>query len=158
MRKPVLLIFLTLVLIACQNESYVFNEYKTLGGEWSASDTLHFKVNAQDTIHANDLFFSVRASRKYPYNNIFIIAELNFPNGKTLVDTLEYEMAYPDGRLMGNGHSIKESLLWYKQQVRFSEPGTYIIRLRQATRKASETEGDQILIGIEQIGLAIEKK
>ncbi len=158
MRKQVLLISFIFGLIACQNDNtYVFNEYKSLGGNWSASDTLKFEINTTDTIHAHHLFFSVRATQKYPYNNIFVIAELGFPNGKTLVDTLEYDMAYPDGSLMGQGGSIKESLLWYKQNVRFLESGKYSILLRQATRKANQAEGDQQLEGIEQIGLAIEK-
>lgn len=157
MRKQVVLISLFFVLISCQNDNYVFSEYKSLAGYWKATDTLKFVVNTKDTIHTNHLFFSVRASQKYPYNNIFLIAELDFPNGKTLVDTLEYDMAYSDGRLMGRGNSIKESFLWYKQNVRFTEPGYYTIKLRQANRKATETTVDQELAGIEQIGLVIEK-
>lgn len=158
MRKQILLVFLLFALVSCQNETYVFSEYKTLGGTWKASDTLHFELAAKDTIALNNLYFHIRATQKYPYNNIFIIATLNFPNGKTLVDTLEYDMAFPDGKLMGSGGSIKESLLWYKQNVQFLEEGTYQISLRQANRKASETDADQDLEGIEEVGLAIEKK
>lgn len=144
--------------MACHNETYVFSEYKHTGGKWNANDTLQFKVNVKDTVTENNLFFHIRATQKYPYNNIFVIAELSFPNGKTLVDTLEYDMAYPDGTLMGSGSNIKESVLWYKQNVRFVENGAYTVNLRQATRKASETVIKQELEGIEEIGLAIEKK
>jgi len=45
----------------------------------------------------------VRNNNEYPYNNLFLIVSLNQPGGKVLVDTLEYQMAYPDGSLMGTG-------------------------------------------------------
>jgi hypothetical protein len=42
---------------------------------------------------------------------------LELPNGYTKVDTLEYQMADPDGALLGDGFSdIKESK-FYKENV-----------------------------------------
>jgi hypothetical protein len=42
------------------------------------------------------------------------------PNGYTKVDTLEYQMAEPDGTLLGNGFTdIKESKLFFKENVKF---------------------------------------
>jgi hypothetical protein len=44
------------------------------------------------------------------------------PNGYTKVDTLEYQMAEPDGTLLGNGFTdIKESKLFFKENVKFRE-------------------------------------
>lgn len=49
------------------------------------------------------MFLNVRNNNEYPYNNLFLIVSLNQPDGKVLVDTLEYQMANPDGTLMGTG-------------------------------------------------------
>jgi hypothetical protein len=43
------------------------------------------------------------------------------PNGYTKVDTLEYQMAEPDGTLLGNGFTdIKESAV-FKENVKSGE-------------------------------------
>lgn len=83
---------------------------------------------------------------------------MNFPNGKVIVDTLEYKMAYPNGKWMGNGFSdIKENKLWYKENVQFSEIGTYQINIRHAMRQNGEVEGIDDLQGITEVGFSIEK-
>ena len=157
MRSFFLLALVLLSLVSCNHDPSYFYEYKALNGNWKNTDTLSFQINVDDTLAVNNLFFHLRATQKYPYNNIFLIAEFQFPKGKTIVDTLEYEMAYPDGYLMGSGGSIKESKLWYKQNVRFIEEGEYQIKLRHSTRNANEIEGDEVLKGIEEVGFSIEK-
>jgi gliding motility-associated lipoprotein GldH len=82
---------------------------------------------------------------------------MQFPYGKVVEDTLEYEMAFKNGKLMGEGFgNLKYNKLWYKENVKFSEPGTYKIKIRHAMREAGETEPLTKLKGVEEIGFSYE--
>lgn len=112
-----------------------------------------------DSIQPHNLFVTIRNDNRYPYSNIFLITEMQFPEGKILTDTLEYEMAAPDGSWLGDGFGdIKESKLWYREGVRFRESGTYTFTIRHASRKNGNVTGDARLEGITEVGLRIEKQ
>jgi gliding motility-associated lipoprotein GldH len=82
---------------------------------------------------------------------------LELPNGYTKVDTLEYQMADPDGALLGDGFSdIKESKLYYKENVKFR--GQYKVNIKQAVRENGKIPGVTSLEGITDVGLRIEKR
>src|SRR5690606_24943597 len=104
-----------------------------------------------------NLFINIRNTNDYKFSNLFLIAEMNFPNGKTITDTLEYQMAKPDGTLMGHGFTdIKENKLWYKEAVRFDEIGEYTIRIQHAMRNNGDVNGVDNLEGITDFGFRIE--
>ena len=119
-------------------------------------------MTAPDTLDSYNLFINVRVNNAYKYNNLFLIAEMNFPHGKTLTDTLEYKMATPDGALLGKGFSdIKESKLWYKgynESFKFNEVGNFTISLQQAMRQNGEINGVEHLEGVTEVGFRVEKK
>ena len=89
---------------------------------------------------------------------MFLIVQLQQPGTKlTKVDTLEYQMANPDGSLMGDGFTdIKESKLWYKENVKFPKAGKYTITIQQAVRKSGEVPGVEELDGVTDLGFRIE--
>lgn len=154
--KLLLFVGFCMGLVSCQ-EDLVFSEYKNFDGGWPKTDTLVFDFEAPDTIQPYDLFFVTRVNQDYEFNNLYLIANISFPNGKQIGDTLEYEMAYPDGELMGTGlGSVKESKLWYKSNVVFTEPGTYDIELVQAMRKFGKIEALDTLKGIMDFGIHLE--
>ncbi len=89
---------------------------------------------------------------------MFLIVKLESPSGLIKVDTLEYQMAYPDGNLqgelIGNGFSdIKESKLWYKENMIFPKTGKYKVSIQQAVRQTGKVKGVEKLEGITEIGL-----
>ena len=66
--------------------------------------------------------------------------------------------ARPDGSWLGTGiGSVKESKLWYKEGVRFFEPGSYSLRVEHAMRNNGEVQGVSTLPGITEVGYSIEK-
>ena len=66
-------------------------------------------------------------------------------------------MAAPDGSWLGTGFGdVKENKLWYKKNVRFTEPGEYEVRIKQAMRKNGEVDGIDNLKGITDVGFRIE--
>lgn len=149
-------IVVTLLLTSCDSNR-VFDEYVSVG-TWDKNTALTFKFQQPDTINKYNLFMNVRNTNEYEFQNLFLIVNMNFPNGNVVSDTLEYEMAAPNGKWLGTGIGIKESKLWYKPNVRFPYEGTYEIKIQQAMRKINEPKGIQSLKGISEVGFRIEKQ
>ncbi len=148
-----------LLLLASCDEKRVFDEYKELDG-WNKDSVLTFNYESADTTQLYNMFVTTRTNNSYPYSNIFLIVQMEEPGNKRIqADTLEYQMANPDGTLMGSGFSdVKESKLWYKENIRLPKKGKYKFSIQQAVRKANEIPGVQKLEGVTEVGLRIEKK
>lgn len=156
-KNIILLLSPFLFLVSCDNNR-VFDQYKSLPNQWARDSVVTFTVQDLDTLKPYDLFINIRNTDLYRYSNLYLVAAMNFPNGKVIQDTLEYEMAYPDGEWMGVGFSeSKASKLMYKKDVQFMEAGVYTFKIRQAMRKSGEKEGIENLKGITEVGLRIEK-
>lgn len=158
MPKRIFFLISVLMILACDN-NLVHSEFQANpGGIWSIDDTKVFNFTQNDTIQANDLFISIRNDESFPYSNLFLIADLKYPNGDIQRDTLEYEMAMPDGKWLGKGYgSIKENKLWYKENIIFPVMGVYTLQISHAMRKNGNTEGIVELNGITDVGFLIEK-
>lgn len=157
MRKIFLLFFGFVFLIACDSKA-VYDRYESLPGEWHKDSVVTFTYKNTDTTEVYNLFINIRNNNDYSFSNLYLITEMNFPKGKVVVDTLEYMMAYPNGKWMGVGFTdVKISKLWYKENVRFTELGIYSLSIRQAMRKNGKIDGLEKLEGITEVGLRIEK-
>lgn len=153
------LLFLTILGFSSCDENRVFDSYKSLDDAvWKRNESIAFQFSVTDTLSKHNLFFSVRNNEDYAYSNLFLISELNFPNGKKVVDTLEYEMADARGRFLGSGLSNKkESKLFYKENSVFPVRGNYQLYIHQAMRNVGEVDGVSDLKGITDVGFRIEK-
>lgn len=99
----------------------------------------------------------MRDNNDFPFNNLFLIVSLEQPNKQTLVDTLEYQMANPDGTLLGEGFTdIKENKLIFKQKATFNQKGVYKINIQQAVRETGKIVGEKELKGVTEVGFRIE--
>lgn len=160
--KKTNLIGLTLIILlflSCDKKQF-FSEYKELNGSWKPNDTLRFDFEQIDTINPYHLFLNIRNNNDYPFNNIYLIISLKEPgkNPTIKVDTLEYQMANPDGTLLGKGFSdVKESKLWYLENYKFKKAGKYNVEVVQAVRETGQVRGVADLKGITELGLRIEK-
>ncbi len=153
-----LYLLLMVPLVSCDSKR-VFDEYATLSdGFWNKDTTVAFNFAAPDTLNKYNLFINLRNNNKYTYSNLFLITQLNFPDGQHIIDTLEYDMADPSGKFLGTGFSeIKENKLFYKENIIFPIVGDYSFRIAQAMRKSEEIEGIRNLQGITDVGFRIEK-
>lgn len=157
MAKWLTILLIFVVLVSCTND-IVVSESRSLPGYWDKNEPLEFQVPQLDSLKRYNVFLNVRNTNDYPFNNLFLIVAMEFPHGKTLVDTLEYKMAYPNGEWMGEGiGSVKENKLWYKENVSFFEEGNYNITITHAVRNNGEVEGVSKLEGITDIGYSIEE-
>ncbi|MNF82315.1 Gliding motility lipoprotein GldH precursor [compost metagenome] len=151
-----ILLLAAILLFSCDKKR-VFDEYKSVGSAWHKDSVVTFDLPVLDSTKKYNLFVNLRDNNDYPFNNLFLIVALEMPNGFTKVDTLEYQMANPDGTLLGNGFTdIKESKLYYKDGVKFR--GKYKVHIKQAVRQSGKIPGVQELDGITDVGFRIEQK
>ena len=155
-KNSTLFILVSILFISC-DEKRVFDEYKSVGNAWHKDSIVTFNLPELDSTKRYNLFVNLRATNAYKFNNLFLIVALEMPNGFTKVDTLEYQMADPDGTLLGDGFSdIKESKLFYKENVRFRSK--YKVSIKQAVRENGKVPGVKAIDGITEVGFRIEKK
>jgi gliding motility-associated lipoprotein GldH len=155
-RNSALLILVVILFFSCDKKR-VFDEYKSVGSAWHKDSIVTFNLPELDSTKRYNLFVTLRDNNNYPFNNLFLIVGIEMPNGFTKVDTLEYQMANPDGSLMGDGFSdIKENKLFYKENVRFR--GKYKVNIKQAVRENGKVPGVNALEGITEVGFRIENR
>lgn len=156
LRNSVFFVVIAMLLFSC-DEKREFDDYKSLGSAWHKDSIVTFDLPELDSTKRYDLFITLRDNNNYQYNNLFLIVSVEKPNGYTKVDTLEYQMANPDGTLLGNGFTdIKENKLFFKENVKFK--GKYKVHIKQAVRETGKVPGVTLLEGITEVGLRIEKK
>ncbi len=158
MRSAFFVSLLTITIIAFSScdRARVFDEYKPVK-DWNKDSIVSFNIASLDTSKVYDLFINIRNTSDYNFSNLFLITEIKFPEGKVISDTLEYEMTKPNGEWLGTGFGdVKESKLWYKENVMFDEPGNYTVTIQQAMRKNGEVDGIKELEGITHVGFRIE--
>jgi gliding motility-associated lipoprotein GldH len=156
LRNSFLLLIALLMLVSCDKKR-VFDEYKSVGSAWHKDSIVSFKLPVLDSVKQYNLFVNLRNNNDYPFNNLFLIVSLDMPNGMTKVDTLEYQMAAPDGTLLGDGFTdIKESKLYYKTKIQFKPAGQYNVSIKQAVRQNGKIAGVEKLEGVTEVGFRIE--
>ena len=152
------LFILILLLVSCDSKR-VFDEYNTIpDGYWDKDNTLSFNFSVTDTITKQNLFINLRNNNDFSFSNLFLITQLNFPDGHKIIDTLEYDMADKTGKFLGTGFSeIKENKLFYKENITFPNTGNYTVNITHAMRKSDVVEGIKTIKGITDLGFRIEK-
>ncbi len=162
MLKKINLFFLIVIFFVSCDSKAIFDNYESLPDKWNKDKEIVFKFEVPDTTNTYDLFINLRNNNNYNFNNLYVITGLEYPNGKTIIDTLEYKMAAPDGTLLGEGFTdVKENKLWYKgykEPFVFSEMGQYTFKVEQAMRKYGDINGVDDLEGITEIGFRVEKR
>jgi len=151
-----LFLLVAVCFISCDKKR-VFDDYKSVGTAWEKDSIVTFNFKQEDTTKLYNLFVNLRANQAYQFNNLYVIVAMERPGGLTKVDTLQYQMTNPDGSLLGEGFSdIKESKLFYKENLRFDTVGDYKIKIQQAVRQTGKIEGIKALDGITEVGFRIE--
>jgi len=146
-----------LCLIACDTKE-TFTQFKPVANhEWVAADQFNFFVDNTDTISERNVFIHIRTNQQYAFNALFLIAGLRYPDGKQVVDTLQYTMTDAAGNILGTGFGgLKEHKLFYKEKEVFKQQGTYRFQVQHATRGVGDIKGEKPLQGIVDVGLSIE--
>ena len=157
--KRIILILGVLSICTYCDSDRVFDKYTSLEkNSWLQDVPINFDFKIVDTTSRNNLYLNIRNNKDYLYSNLFVITHLIFPNGKKIVDTLQYEMADKNGKFLGTGISeIKHSRLFLKQNSIFPLSGKYKMLIWQAMRKNGSVNGIKKLTGITDVGLELKK-
>jgi gliding motility-associated lipoprotein GldH len=104
-----------------------------------------------DTVSKTNVSFTIRTGSDYPFRNIFLFVTASSPDGKSITDTLEYELADEKGNWFGKGSGdVHELNLPYRSNVFFPLKGNYVFKIQHGMRTVD-------LKGVYDIGVRIEK-
>lgn len=92
MRKLTLLIF-PLVLVSCFGTVFYEKNIAIEDGVWKKENALSYKVNIDNPKQAYNLYLNLRNGNEYPYSNLYIFMETTYPNGRSELDTLQFQKA-----------------------------------------------------------------
>lgn len=134
------------------NSNVVYTDSWTMPQKtWRLLDIPVFKVPVTDTLNSNNFFFTIRNSTSYPFRNIYLFVTTTSPDGKSITDTLQYNLADEKGKWYGKGFGdIRELNLPYKSNVYFPVKGIYQIKIQHGMRVED-------LTGVYDFGVRIEK-
>lgn len=155
-RKTLASLIVILLVWGCAggNEKLYFS---SLSDGWAQQEEIQFLFSPEKINHPTNLYIYLRNDDDYPFSNIHLITTLKTPIGETLIDTLSYSMATPDGEWIGQGYWIHENKLWYKEAYRFSAVGEYRLGIRPAMRHNEQAKSIEVLEGITEVGIGIEE-
>ena len=151
MYRNILFILLFFFALSSCDPAMVYDEFiGNEGGNWSWKDVGVFEVEVDDTLSLHNIYIQVRHTVEYPMSNLYMFIHVKGPGGEQLKDTVNLEVAAPDGAWLGRGvGNLRELRLLYRKQTRFSLPGTYTFSLEQAMRKPE--------LPVTDIGIRVER-
>jgi gliding motility-associated lipoprotein GldH len=138
-------------LLSC-GRNVVFTDSAAMKAKtWELADIPVFKIPVKDTISGNNISFTIRTGSAYPYRNLYLFVTTTSPRGKSITDTLQYNIADEKGNWLGKGFGdIHELVLPYKSNVFFPVKGNYMIAVQHGMRIES-------LKGVYDLGIRVEK-
>jgi gliding motility-associated lipoprotein GldH len=147
-----ILIFTSVLLLSSCNSDIVFTDsFEMPGKKWELFNVPSFKIPITDTVNSSNVTFSIRTGSSYPFRNIYLFVTTTSPDGKSITDTLQYNLADEKGKRYGKGFGdIRELSLPYKLNVFFPLKGTYQIKVQHGMRI-------QDLDGVYDFSLRVEK-
>jgi len=135
----------------CSKNAIFEKNYSFENGTWNRTEKPSFEVPVADTIDPVNFLINIRHNNDYPYSNLFLFVNTQYPDGNETRDTIEFVMARPDGEWLGKGFGKLKSLTVLLQpHLVFPKKGNYVFTFEQAMR-VDELEG------IEDFGISIEK-
>lgn len=137
--------------VSC-GRNVVFTDSSSMPSKtWQLENIQSFSVTVDDTISSNNIMFSLRTGSSYPYRNIYLFVTTTSPGGKSITDTLQYNLADEKGRWYGRGFGdIHELMLPYKSNIYFPLKGIYRISVQHGMRIRD-------LKGVYDVGIRVEK-
>lgn len=129
------LILSGMLLVSCDS-TVIFEENRPIAGSvWKATEPAHFEFEITDTITLHNFYVNLRNGENYPYSNIYFFIDMEFPNGKKAIDTVECFVADKTGKWLGTGvGDIHDNRFLYQHGKQFPMAGLYKIDIRQGMR------------------------
>lgn len=134
-------------LVACDN--VVYTDCRDVGSGWSKDSVLTFPLIIDDPHGLYQTQIVVRNTDAYRNQNLWLFVDTETPAGTHRRDTVQFFLADEFGRWVGSGvGTIFENVWIYQPRVRYSEAGTYTLRVQHGMRY-------DILDGIGEVGVRV---
>ena len=138
-------------LCSCDPDRIYENNVTIPAEGWRRAEPVRFEVDITDTANPCNIYINVRNNNKYRYMELWLFVDVHSPSGAVERDTAKIILANHRGKWLGHGLGSKfDSRIFLRRDVRFPVAGKYVFEYEQASR-------DEPLIGIEDIGLRIER-
>jgi gliding motility-associated lipoprotein GldH len=123
------------VLTSCDTNVVFEENTPVAGASWKAKDGVNFEFDVTDTVRLHNFYINLRNGEEYAYSNLYLFVEMEFPNGKKSIDTLNCPLADPTGRWYGSGlGDIFDNRILYRERKQFPLAGRYKVSIFQAMR------------------------
>lgn len=152
-RFAYILLFISTVVITSCDQKRVFEDYQNLENKaWHINQKPTFYLEVNDTTSEHTVYFNIRHTGLYKYSNLFVLFTIQGPKAKAETQRLEFKLAEADGKWLGSGlGDIFSNQIKVMENVKFPRKGVYSFSIEQNMR-------DNPLLGIEDIGVRVEKK
>lgn len=119
---------------------------------WQAEKPAEFSFTTADTTSLHQMYLTIRNTTDYPYSNLYLFLDIEFPDDRAYRDTIECILAGRDGKWTGKGFGkMRSQAFMFRDEVWFPVAGTYTFRLQHGMREDS-------LTGIADAGIRIDRK
>lgn len=146
-----LVVIATLSLCSCNNGTIFTGSAAMDDRIWTLTNIQSFRLNITDTVSSNNMYFTIRTGSSYPFRNIYLFITTVSPEGKSITDTVQYDLADEKGAWYGRGvGDIHELNLPYKSNIYFPVKGNYEVKVQHGMRV-----GD--LKGVYDLSLTVKK-
>lgn len=152
-RIAYILLFISTVFITACDQKRVFEDYQNLeNNAWYINQKPTFYLEVNDTTTEHTIYFNIRHTGLYKYSNLFVLFTIQGPKAKAETQRLEFKLAEADGKWLGSGlGDIFSNQIKVMENVKFPRKGVYSFSIEQNMR-------DNPLLGVEDIGVRVEKK
>lgn len=138
-------------MVACDANQVFENYYSTPSSGWNKDTIVAFNVDIKANNDNYNILMNCRNLENYPYSNLWLFVDIISPDGTTATDTLEYQLALPNGKWTGKGTSgVYYNQFNFRKNIYFPVAGSYTFRIQHGMR-------DDNLKGLKDIGLRLEK-
>lgn len=151
MKKCLFVLFLVM-LYSCSEKGKIVDQMIDIPeAKWSYDQIpeLPFTIDNKGIYY--NFFLKLRMQKSYPYENLYLLARVKSPDGKFVVQRINFTLTDAMGKPLGrsSGSSVDYELPMF-QNKSFSSVGDYTISIEQNMR-------DSLINGIESIGLKIKQ-
>ena len=90
--KKIILFLLSITLflfISCDEKRVYEKNNEISDGIWNIDEKISFDVDIKDTVSLHNFYINIRNTGAYPYSNIFLFVNTEFPDGGKSRDTVE---------------------------------------------------------------------
>ncbi len=125
-------------MLASCGPTEIYKHKEDIHQPWTYADSLVFNYAVTDTLSPYDLFLTVEHSPEFKYENLYINAVTQFPDGNRSVHPVSLQLVGDDDNWIGKCSSTScKAAIHIAEKAYFKQPGDYKLVLEQYSRSES---------------------